>query len=399
MPVRTPWFPTYGVVRALLPILEGVPKQDLTRLISSVMAETGTPQATVDWTNPDEWIPSRLSAEQASLALRIWTESKRGVNPRYLRGPLSLITNYDLVESDERGRLRITDRGRDFMRPGSATESEVDEAEGLSRILGSIRVRGSAKKSDLLPEWKEFLLGNSTYRADTVVSDFLFRRLKNLVERGLLSRSGNDYIPAGGSQSTMPGEATVAAHPLLTDAPSAGDPIDTALRAVKEYNDGQRSLIIERMRTLTPSQFEELVKELLQAMDYEDVRVVGQSGDMGVDVVAFYKFGITRSKEVVQVKHHARNVQRHTVDQLRGALPYHGAIRGTIVALEGFAKGCTDAAVHVGGAPITLIDGEALADLLMTHGVGVDVREAKLLRFNSRFFDALGQPGTTEGDE
>jgi len=31
MPVRTPWFPTYAVVRALLPILDGLRKSEVTR--------------------------------------------------------------------------------------------------------------------------------------------------------------------------------------------------------------------------------------------------------------------------------------------------------------------------------------------------------------------------------
>lgn len=50
---------------------------------------------------------------------------------------------------------------------------------------------------------------------------------------------------------------------------------------------------------LEPFQFEHFVKELLDAMDYEDVRVTKVSGDKGVDVVARVQFGITEITEVV----------------------------------------------------------------------------------------------------
>ena len=49
----------------------------------------------------------------------------------------------------------------------------------------------------------------------------------------------------------------------------------------------------ERLESLDPYRFEELIKDLLEAMDYEDVQVTKQSGDKGVDVIAKFQFGIT----------------------------------------------------------------------------------------------------------
>ena len=95
---------------------------------------------------------------------------------------------------------------------------------------------------------------------------------------------------------------------------------------------------------MDPYRFETLVKDLLDAMGYEDVVVTKQSGDKGVDVVANFEFGITQVREVVQVKRHQASITRPVMDQLRGALPYYQAIRGTIITLGKFAKGCKDAA-------------------------------------------------------
>ena len=125
--------------------------------------------------------------------------------------------------------------------------------------------------------------------------------------------------------------------------------------------------------------FEHLIGDLMEAMGYEDVIVTKQSGDKGVDVVATVQFGITTVREVVQVKRHSKaSIPRQTIDQLRGSLPYHQAIRGTLITLGKISKGATEAALFPGAAPITLIDGERLLDLLIEHGIGIKKRLVEL---------------------
>lgn len=104
---------------------------------------------------------------------------------------------------------------------------------------------------------------------------------------------------------------------------------------------------------MPPYQFEHLIGDLMEAMGYEDVTVTKQSGDKGVDVVATVQFGITTVREVVQVKRHGGKVtiQRQIIDQLRGSLPYHQAIRGTRITLGKISKGATEAALFPCAAP------------------------------------------------
>jgi restriction system protein len=122
-------------------------------------------------------------------------------------------------------------------------------------------------------------------------------------------------------------------------------------------------------------------------MDYENVAVTKQSGDKGVDVVATMQFGITTVTEVVQVKRHQGSIGRPVLDQLRGALPYHGAIRGTLITLGSFSKGCTEAALFPGAAPIGLIDGDRLLDLLVQHEIGVQKRTTPLYELDEGYFE------------
>ncbi|MCH7645523.1 MAG: restriction endonuclease, partial [Myxococcales bacterium] len=66
--------------------------------------------------------------------------------------------------------------------------------------------------------------------------------------------------------------------------------------------------------------------------------------------------------------------QKTRARSLRGALHRFDAVRGTIITTGGFSKGTTEAAFEPGAAPITLISGEKLLDLLIEHGIGVKKR-------------------------
>ena len=92
-------------------------------------------------------------------------------------------------------------------------------------------------------------------------------------------------------------------------------------------------------------------------------------------------------REYFQVKRHSGSLGRAVVDQLRGALPYHKAIRGTVVTLGSFSSGCTEAATFPGAAPITLIDGETLLDLLREHGIGFKKDTLTMYTHDAEQFD------------
>jgi restriction system protein len=89
------------------------------------------------------------------------------------------------------------------------------------------------------------------------------------------------------------------------------------------------------------------------------------------------------------------------LDQLRGALPYHDALRGTIITLGSFSKGCQDVALYPGAAPIGLINGEKLLDLLIENQIGIRLRPAELYEVDDTFFAPADESSeaTTEDTE
>lgn len=317
-----------------------------------------------------------MSGTDATIALRIWTESNGNVNPRHLSGSYQLINRYELMVPDADGLFCLTDRGRAFAEGDPEVVRVIDDAEGLPQILSILATKTQAKRADLLPEWGDFLKNYSKFGSPSTTKSTLRRRLVNLRQRGYVELEGSTYI-------ITPNGINYAAP---SDKPQT-DPRRKVLRTLNHYNRQQRDVLKERLFEINPYRFEHLVRDLLEALGYDDVVVTKESGDKGVDVVATVQFGVTTIKEVVQVKRHRGSIGRPVLDQLRGSPPYYKAIRGTIITTGKFSKGCKDAALYTGAAPIGLIDGDKLLELLIEHEIGMRKRSAQLHELDEQFFE------------
>ena len=165
------------------------------------MALTGTPQNPVDWSDPAAWIPERLTGEDRELAHAVWEESEGQVNPRHTYGHWLLSQNYGLLESSRDGILVLTERGRAFLdEEDGSTEAFLDEQEGLLHLLALIENLGPIRRAGLLEDWTDYLNRHSGFKAPSMCSDALGRRLTNLLRRGLVRRTRAEYsITAGGA--------------------------------------------------------------------------------------------------------------------------------------------------------------------------------------------------------
>jgi restriction system protein len=385
--VRTPLFPLYSWVRALLPIFNGQVKSDVTHLIQAIWEQTGTPQNPVDWTEPDKWIEERLKGGHAKLARHIWEASGHLVNPRHMYGAYLFINGFELLSIKNDGLYELSEDGKNFLKNDLATLQTLDEAEGILKLLSILSTKKKAKRGDLVPEWAEYLQEYSKFTTPGTFKDTLSRRISNLVERNFVAKDGNTYdITEDGLKY------------FNKTAPVEIDSKRDVLLAVDRYNKVQREALFEALSAMHPYQFEHLISELLEAIGYEDVTVTKASGDKGVDVVATVQFGITTITEVVQVKRTPNSsIARPILDQLRGSLPYHHAIRGTLITLGTISKGAKEAALFPGAAPITLIDGEKLLDMLIEHKVGIKKRDIPMFEVDAAYFDEKIQAQSSVG--
>jgi restriction system protein len=381
--VRAPFFPTYRELQDAMRAFEGEPVKLVHETIKAIFEQTGTPQNPVDWSEPDKWIDQRLSGDSRRIAHKIWEGSSKRLNPRHSYGCYLFINKMKLLDHDG-GIYQLNETGKLFLKDDEKALRHLDEIEGLPKVLSLVAEQSPCKRGDILPAWSDYLKAVSLFKTSSTFKETLHRRLTNLVDRGLISRDGNTYsISDPGllwlkSFSSPPGVASGSAIPSTKRTAVA--------EAARAFNDEQFIAFQKRLMSLEPVKFEHFVKELLEALDYQEVVVTKASGDKGVDVIAKVKFGITEITEVVQVKKIEDNIPRPKVDELRGALHYHKAIRGTIICLGGFTQGAKDGALFPGAAPITLIDGKYLLELCKNRQVGLKKRPVEIFEIDEEFF-------------
>ena len=369
----TPDLPTYKSGQAFLQIMDGVRESHYKSMRDGIYEHIGKPQTPFDWKDPEDWIPRLLTDDSRVLALRIWRDSSNLINPRHTFGPYYLCRIHQLT-SVVNGCIRITKRGERFAAGDEAVLAEMDEYDGLLLVLAEVAATGPGRRREFERRYSEFCRAQTTYAADSSIISSLIYRLNNLLDRRLIEKSGHSY------------QITHMGLDYLGRRGSAGKrhgPNPAISRLARANNAAARRQLAEFLQSMDPYAFEHLIKLLLVAMGYENVEVVGGVGDKGVDVVADIALGISSVREVIQVKRQKGNIGRPVLDQLRGALHYHQAVRGTIVTTGGFTKGTMGAAFLPGAPPITLIDGDTLLNLLIEHDIGIRRREIRILEFDA----------------
>ncbi len=157
--------------------------------------------------------------------------------------------------------------------------------------------------------------------------------------------------------------------------PELGEQLE---RIVAHHNAVAKQRTLDWLTSASPARFESICAELLEAMGYLDVRVVGRSGDGGVDVLASHqdRWG-HRTRVAAQAKRWSRSIGRRVVDEMIGVLvrgaqrPHdrHGGRLGQAILLttSDFSKAAREAAADE--PRLRLVDGAQLVELMAEHGV------------------------------
>ena len=147
--------------------------------------------------------------------------------------------------------------------------------------------------------------------------------------------------------------------------------------------------MLTMLKEMDPGAFEVVIQRLLERLGYEDVDVRGKTGDGGVDVYAVLRLhGMTAVPTIVQAKRWTSgNVSGKVVRELRGAL--HVDEHGVVITTANFTADATAEASAQGKAPIGIVDGPTLVQLLIENGIGVTTVSVPLRRLD---------PASLEGD-
>ncbi|WP_121120057.1 restriction endonuclease [Croceibacterium ferulae] len=141
---------------------------------------------------------------------------------------------------------------------------------------------------------------------------------------------------------------------------------------------GLRAELLERVRSMTPAEFEELIVQLLLRMGYgtgaaEMARALGGSGDRGIDGVV-HQDPLGLDRVYIQAKRYAdgNTVGSREIRDFNGALDLVRAPKGLFVTASTFTKDAVHQAQNA-TRQIVLIDGNEFAALMLKYKVGTRV--------------------------
>lgn len=198
------------------------------------------------------------------------------------------------------------------------------------------------------------------------------------------------YSGAGSAGS----EAPIGALPSPVAAtPSVETPLERIGSAQREIEAALRSDLLDRVREMTPGDFENLIVRLLLAMGYgqgaeEMATALGGTGDGGMDGV-IHQDPLGLERVYIQAKRwkEGNNVSSPEIRNFIGALNIHRANKGVFVTASQFTPDAK-AAAQGSTVQVVLIDGPRLSELMLRYKVGVLVRSfVEIKELDEGFFD------------
>lgn len=149
--------------------------------------------------------------------------------------------------------------------------------------------------------------------------------------------------------------------------------------------------LLERILTVAPAFFEQLVVDVLVAMGYggsaaDAGQSIGKSGDEGIDgIIKEDRLGL--DVIYVQAKRWQGTVGRPQIQAFAGSLEGHRARKGVFITTSSFTQEAKEYVTRI-EKKIVLIDGKSLAQLMIDYDVGVAVQKTfAVKRIDADYFE------------
>ena len=275
-----------------------------------------------------------------------------------------------------------------LMRPvlKSSESGEVRIGHVVEKLADEFQLT-QEEREELLPSGKQATFANrvhwaKTYLAKAGLVEPTRRGHFIITQRGkdaLIAASetiDNNYLKQFDEFKTFQGLSNDNKSVIAQEQETTKTTPDEELRlAYKKINTALQTDILSKVRTVTPTFFEELIVELLLAMGYggavEDAgRALGRTGDNGIDgVIDQDPLGVDQI--YIQAKRYAQgnNVGAGDIRDFFGALNLKKAQKGIFITTSAFSTSAVQTANDL-GSRIVLIDGVELAKLMLRYNIG-----------------------------
>lgn len=171
--------------------------------------------------------------------------------------------------------------------------------------------------------------------------------------------------------------------------PERQDPIETDVMESDESSDAERTWrdeLLDALKGMAPDAFERLTQRLLREAGFRNVKVLGRSGDGGIDGVGVYRVSLVSFPTYFQCKRYQGAVPPKEVRDFRGALAGRGD-KGLLITTGTFTSSAKEEANRDGAPPVDLVDGDELCELLKQYELGVETRTIEESTVVTEFFE------------
>lgn len=281
-----------------------------------------------------------------------------------------------------------------------AGDTERTNQQTLDALAASSNLSDD-ERSQLLPSGKQTVFRNrvawaKSYLKRAGLIDSSQRGVYRITDLGRKVLAGSpvrvdlkflDSFPGSRGFKTPARQSKELQVPASSDAMTPEDHIALGYQQIREALAGD---LLRSIKECAPDFFEQLVVDLLLAMGYGGSRqdagqAVGRGGDGGIDgIIKEDRLGLDAI--YIQAKRWEGVVGRPEIQKFAGALQGQRARKGIFLTTSSYSKEAREFAASI-DSKIILIDGEALANLMIDYGVGVtDVASYLVKRVDSDYF-------------
>lgn len=137
--------------------------------------------------------------------------------------------------------------------------------------------------------------------------------------------------------------------------------------------------VLKELAALSPEDFERFCRNLLRAYGFRKVKVTRVSKDGGIDGFGQLKVGFAYFNVAFQCKRWRDSIGRPEINQFRGDIQGDYEM-GIFFTTSRFSPDAKANSLKKGAAPVTLIDGETIVDIMLSQKFGVEQEELTIYK-------------------
>lgn len=175
----------------------------------------------------------------------------------------------------------------------------------------------------------------------------------------------------------------------------AGSPTQKTKSALDQVRESRAEACESLYRKLVAQNngpnFETMVADLLVALGYQDVQVIGGKDDQGVDIVCEKRDGVLKTRIAIQCKCKVLNqkIGPKDISTLRDNLSTYQCQQGILVTTTELNDVAKAKAKEAGKEPIFCIEHAEILDLFAEHKIGIREEALRFYQIDESQYDFL----------